>query len=69
MALGDGQSQLRLISVDLARSERQVDLSISYQIPMSDHSEFMIEAVHAESCGNVAGNTDQAIIVGMTLTF
>ena len=69
VALGDRQSELRLISFDLAPSERQVDLSISYHIPMSDHSEFMIEAVHAENCGNVAGNTDQAIIVGMTLTF
>ena len=69
MALGDRQSELRLISFDLAPSERQVDLSITYQTPMSDHSEFMIEAVHAENCGNVAGNTDQAIIVGMTLTF
>jgi len=69
VALGDGQSELRSVAVDLTPSERQMDLSISYQIPMSDHSEFLLEVVHAENYGNIAGNTDQALVIGMNWTF
>jgi len=69
VALGGGQSELRSISVDLAPTERQIDLSVSYQIPMSDSSEFLFEVVHAENYGNVAGNSDQAIVIGMNWTF
>lgn len=69
VALGQGRSELRTLSLDLAPAERQVDLSISYQMPKGDRSEFLLELVHAENHGNLAGVSDQAAVLGMTWEF
>jgi subtilase-type serine protease len=69
VALGDGRSEIRSLSVDLAPSERQIDVSIGYQMPMGKQSEMMFEIVHAENYGNQAGLTDQAAVIGMKWSF
>jgi subtilase-type serine protease len=69
VALGDGRSEVRSLSVDLAPSERQIDLSIGYQMPMGKASEMLFEIVHAENYGNQAGLTDQAAVIGMKWSF
>ncbi|WP_103256296.1 S8 family serine peptidase [Tabrizicola aquatica] len=69
VALGAGRSEMRSLALDLAPTERQVDLSISYQMPMGDASEFLLELVHAENYGNRAGVTDQAAVIGMKWKF
>lgn len=69
VSLGRGLSEVRSLSLDLAPSERQVDLSVSYQMPMGAASEFLLELIHAENYGNRAGVTDQAAVVGMKWRF
>lgn len=69
LATADGGSETRSVGIDLAPQERQVDLSISYAVPMSDQSEFLMEVVRAENYGNVAGASDSAAIIGMKWAF
>jgi subtilase-type serine protease len=69
VALGEGRSEIRSLAIDLAPTERQIDVSIGYQMPMSDRSEFLLEVVHAENYGNQAGFTDQAALIGMKWSF
>jgi subtilase-type serine protease len=69
VALGEGRSEMQSLAIDLAPSERQIDVSIGYQVPMSDHSEFLLEVLHAENYGNQAGLSDQAAVIGMKWSF
>lgn len=69
VALASGETELRAVGVDLAPSERQVDLSISYAVPMSAQSEFLLEVVHATNYGNLAGSSDSAAVIGMKWSF
>lgn len=64
-----GGAEVRSVGIDLAPSERQVDLSIGYAVPMSEQSEFLLELVRAENYGNVAGATDSAAVFGMKWSF
>lgn len=64
-----GGAQTRSVAVDLAPQERQMDLSISYAVPMSDRSEFLMEVVRAENYGNIAGASDSAAVIGMKWSF
>jgi hypothetical protein len=67
--LADGGTEVRSVGINLAPEERQVDLSISYRIPMSDQSELMLEVLHADNYGNVAGVSDSAAVLGMKWSF
>jgi subtilase-type serine protease len=67
--LADGATEVRAVGINLAPDERQMDLSISYQVPMSDTSELMFEVVHAENYGNIAGLSDSAAVLGMKWSF
>lgn len=67
--LADGRSEVRAVGINLAPEERQMDLSISYQIPMSDTSELMFEVVRAQNYGNIAGMTDSAAVLGLKWSF
>lgn len=69
VALADGGAELRAVSLELAPSARQVDLSLGYQAPMGDRSEILFELVHAENHGNRAGISDRAVVVGMSWRF
>lgn len=67
--LADGGTEVRAVGIDLAPQERQMDLSLSYQVPMGETSELMFEVVHAENYGNRAGFSDSAAILGMKWSF
>jgi subtilase-type serine protease len=69
VSLADGATEVRAVGIDLAPQERQVDLSISYAVPMSDRSEFLMEVVRAENYGNIAGASDSAAVFGMKWSF
>lgn len=69
MRLADGGTEVRSVGIDLAPQERQVDLSISYQVPTGDNSELMFQVLHADNYGNVAGVTDTAAVLGMKWSF
>lgn len=67
--LADGSTEVRAVGIDLAPDERQLDLSLSYQVPMSETSELMFEVVRAQNYGNIAGLTDSAAVIGMKWSF
>jgi subtilase-type serine protease len=69
VSMSDGGAEVRSVGLDLAPEERQMELSVSYQVPMSDTSEFLMEVVHAENYGNQAGVTDSAAVIGMKWSF
>ncbi|MCU0902313.1 MAG: S8 family serine peptidase [Tabrizicola sp.] len=69
VARADGGKELRSIGIDLAPEERQIDLSVSYMMPMGDAAEVMLELVHAENHGNRAGVSDSAAVIGMKWNF
>jgi hypothetical protein len=66
---GSGGTETRAVGIDLAPEERQIDLSISYAVPMSDSSEFLMEVVRAENYGNISGLSDSAAVIGMKWSF
>ena len=63
------RSVLTPIAFDLAPSERQLDMSFSYQTPLGDRAELLFEVIHAENFGNQAGRTDTAGIVALSVSF
>lgn len=67
--LAEGGTEVRSVGIDLAPEERQVDLSVSYAVPMSDRSELTFEVLRANNYGNVAGVTDTAAVLGMKWSF
>ncbi|MGL4237126.1 S8 family peptidase [Tabrizicola sp.] len=69
VSLGEGRTEMRSVGIDLAPEERQMDISISYQVPMGDNSEMMFEVVHADNYGNRAGMSDSAAVIGMKWSF
>lgn len=69
VSLADGGSEVRAVGIELSPQERQMELSIGYQVPMSDNSEFMMELVHADNYGNIAGASDSAAVFGVKWSF
>ncbi len=69
VATAEGGREVRSVGIDLAPSERQVDVSIGYQVPVGARSELLFEVVHAQNWGNVAGREDTAGVVGFTFRF
>ena len=67
--LADGGTEVRAIGIELAPEERQMDLSVSYQVPMGKGSELMLQVVHAKNYGNIAGVTDSAAVLGLKWSF
>ncbi len=63
------RSVLTPIAVDLAPSERQVDMTFSYQVPMGRQSEMLFELTHADNFGNQPGLTDTAGVLAMKWSF
>lgn len=67
--LAGGATEVRAVGIDLAPDARQMDISLGYQVPMSEASELMFEVVHAKNYGNIAGMTDSAAVLGMKWSF
>jgi hypothetical protein len=57
------------VNIDLSPSDRQVDLSISYQRPLAPGLELAVELVHAENYGNRAGQQDTAGVLALKFAF
>lgn len=57
------------VNLDLAPSDRQVDMSISYQRRLGEGVEMLFELVHAENFGNRAGETDNAGVLSVKYAF
>lgn len=69
VARGFGTASYEPVAIDLAPEARQVDLSVSYQRPLGERAELMLELVHAENLGNRAGARDTAAVLAFGWSF
>ncbi len=69
VVMASGATAFQPIAVDLAPSDRQVDMSFSYQVPLGERSELMMKVLHSENYGNRAGLQDTAGVLAMTFRF
>ncbi|MFO1176347.1 MAG: S8 family peptidase [Paracoccaceae bacterium] len=64
-----GTSSFDSVGLDLAPEHRQVNLALTYQRPLAEGSELMLQLVHADNFGNRAGQSDLAGLVAMQFSF
>jgi subtilase-type serine protease len=69
VAMAAGTSQLQDVGIDLAPSDRQMDLTLAYQTPLGDGQELMFKLVHAQNYGNRAGIGDTAAVIAYRFEF
>jgi hypothetical protein len=69
---GDGSARtagFESVVLGLAPEERQIDLSVSYQMPLGEGREMLFEVIHAENYGNRAGLTETAAVLALKFEF
>jgi subtilase-type serine protease len=64
-----GGASFTPIGIDLSPSDRQTDLSLTYQRPLSDNAELLAKLVHAENYGNRAGERDTGAVLAISFSF
>jgi subtilase-type serine protease len=64
-----GKPKFQSVKVPLAASRRQMDLTVSYGLPMSERSEMIMTATHSLNSGNVAEYADSVAAVGWRFRF
>ncbi len=64
-----GSTSFEAIDLNLAPSDRQVDMRVSYQRPLAPGLEMLVELVHAENYGNRAGAQDTAGVLTLKYAF
>lgn len=69
VAMAVGGSSVQDVALDLAPTDRQMDLTLAYQTPLGEGRELMMKLVHAENYGNRAGQTDDAAVLAYTFRF
>lgn len=57
------------IDIDLSPSDRQTDISLTYQTPIAENTELLAKIVHAENYGNRAGETDTGAVLAISFSF
>jgi len=57
------------VGLDLAPTDRQVNLSLTYQKPVGDEAELLMQVVHADNFGNRSGVEDMAGLLAMKFSF
>lgn len=57
------------VSVSLAPAARQVDVGFEYLVPLSDQADMVLGYAFQSNAGNVAGQQDQAALLGWRLRF
>jgi subtilase-type serine protease len=64
-----GRSVFTPIDLDLSPTDRQMDISVSYQRPLAPGLELAVELVHAQNYGNRAGFQDTAGVFALKYSF
>lgn len=64
-----GVTDFETVEIPLTPDGRQVDLSISYGVPMSRNSELVLGAVHSFNAGNIAGEIGTSASIGWKYRF
>jgi len=57
------------VDVSLAPTARQMDLSISYGVPLSKRSELVMSATHSVNDGNIADRSNGVVAIGYRFQF
>lgn len=57
------------VGLDLAPTDRQIDLALTYQTRLAEGSELMLQLVHADNYGNRSGYEDVAGLVAWRFDF
>ncbi len=68
-ARASGATGFETVDLSLAPDERQIDLSLSYAVPLSRQSELMFGAVHSLNDGHVAGRNATGAGIGFRMQF
>lgn len=69
VAMGRGVRELQSVALDLQPGQRQTDLSLTYNRPLGDGIEMMLELLHSENLGNLADTRDTAAVMALTWAF
>lgn len=69
VALAAGGVEFQSVDLDLAPADRQVNVSVSYQVPVGEKQEVLFEVLHAENFGNRAGMSATAGQITYRITF
>lgn len=64
-----GGASFTPIGIDLSPSDRQTDISLTYQTPISENTELLAKIVHAENYGNRAGESDTGAVLAISFSF
>lgn len=65
----NGITQLSELAIPLSPDERELDLKISYQVPLSDRTDLRLDVVHAANYGNRTGETETAGALTLRFVF
>jgi len=64
-----GGASFAPVGIDLSPSDRQTDISLTYQTPISDNAELLAKIVHAENYGNRSGERDTGAVLAISFSF
>lgn len=64
-----GAASFTPVGIDLSPSDRQTDISLTYQTPLSENTELLAKLVHAENYGNRAGERDTGAVLAISFSF
>jgi hypothetical protein len=65
----DGITQMSALDVGLAPDSREIDLKLSYQVPLSERTNLRLDLVRATNYGNRAGVTETAGALSLKIAF
>ena len=68
-AAGAEAAAFDAVSVSMAPAARQVDVGFEYLVPLSDQADMVLGYAFQSNAGNVAGQQDQAALLGWRLRF
>lgn len=66
---GDGKARMAAIAVPLSPEAREIDVRISYDLPISDSTALRLDLIHANDFGNRQDETDSAAALTLRITF
>lgn len=69
VARAEGGASFDAVGIDLAPSDRQMDLTVSYLTPLAPGLEMLMEVMHSDNYGNRAGFSETAGVLAMTFRF
>ena len=65
----DGVAQFETLDIALSPRQRQLDISLSYGVPLSRGSDMVMSLVHSVNQGNIATQTSTSAAIGFAYAF